>query len=436
MMTPLSQTAQAQGIRYFLISFTDLFGVQRSKLVPAESIDQMAVSGAGFAGFAAWLDMTPADPDILAIPDADCLIQLPWQPEVGWLPADLHTITGEPLEQAPRIVLKRVLQQAQDLGYRSRTGVECEFFLLNAAGEQVSDLRDRQSKPCYDQQSLMRRYEIIREICDAMLKLGWGAYQNDHEDGNGQFEMNWMYADALVTADRQAFFKYMVKAIAEKHGFQATFMPKPFAHLTGNGCHTHLSVWDNAGKENLFYDPQGELGLSQLGYHFIAGVLHSAEALCAIVNPTVNSYKRINAPVTLSGATWSPNTASYSGNNRTHTIRIPEAGRFEFRLADGAANPYLLPAALIATGLDGIVQKRDPGARHDNNTYTNPLPSSQVKALPGNLLDALRCLETNEVISRSLGEPFTAAYLKLKHQEWNQSNACVTAWELENTLDC
>ncbi|HTL88391.1 MAG TPA: type III glutamate--ammonia ligase, partial [Leptolyngbya sp.] len=363
MMTPLSQTAQAQGIRYFLISFTDLFGVQRSKLVPAESIDQMAVSGAGFAGFAAWLDMTPADPDILAIPDADCLIQLPWQPEVGWLPADLHTITGEPLEQAPRIVLKRVLQQAQDLGYRSRTGVECEFFLLNAAGEQVSDLRDRQSKPCYDQQSLMRRYEIIREICDAMLKLGWGAYQNDHEDGNGQFEMNWMYADALVTADRQAFFKYMVKAIAEKHGFQATFMPKPFAHLTGNGCHTHLSVWDNAGKENLFYDPQGELGLSQLGYHFIAGVLHSAEALCAIVNPTVNSYKRINAPVTLSGATWSPNTASYSGNNRTHTIRIPEAGRFEFRLADGAANPYLLPAALIATGLDGIVQKRDPGAR-------------------------------------------------------------------------
>ena len=435
-MTTLSQTAQAQGIRYFLISFTDLFGVQRSKLVPAQSIDQMATSGAGFAGFAAWLDMTAADPDMFAIPDAERLIQLPWQPEVAWMPADLHTVTGDLIEQAPRVVLKRVLQQAEALGYRARTGVECEFFLLNVDGEQISDSRDRQSKPCYDQQSLMRRYEVIREICDAMLKLGWGAYQNDHEDGNGQFEMNWMYADALITADRHAFFKYMVKAIAEKQGFRATFMPKPFAHLTGNGCHTHLSLWDEAGQENLFYDPQGELGLSQLGYQFIAGVLQSAEALCAIVNPTINSYKRINAAVTVSGATWSPNTASYSGNNRTHTIRIPEAGRFEFRLADGAANPYLLPAALIASGLDGIEQKRDPGVRRDNNMYTEPLPIAEVKSLPGNLLDALRCLEANQVIARSLGEPFTTAYLKLKHQEWNQYNASVTPWELENTLDC
>lgn len=434
-MTLLSQIAHDKGIRYFLISFTDLLGVQRSKLVPAESIDQMATNGAGFAGFAAWLDLTPADPDILAIPDPDSLIQLPWQPDVAWMPADLHTITRQPLEQAPRVVLKRVLQQAEELGYRIRTGVECEFFLLSAEGE-ISDARDRQSKPCYDQQSLMRRYDVIREICDAMLSLGWGAYQTDHEDGNGQFEMNWMYADALITADRHAFFKYMVKAIAEKHGFRATFMPKPFAHLTGNGCHTHVSVWDIAGKENLFYDPQGELGLSQLGYQFIAGVLNSAEALCAIANPTVNSYKRINAAVTTSGATWSPNTASYSGNNRTHTIRIPDTGRFELRLPDGAANPYLLPAALSAAGLDGIVEKRDPGMRRDNNSYTDPLPADQAKALPGNLLDALRCLESNQVLARSLGESFTTAYLKLKHQEWHQYSACVTSWELETTLDC
>lgn len=432
----LSQIARDQGIRYFLISFTDLFGVQRSKLVPAESIDQMASDGAGFAGFAAWLDMTPADPDILAIPDPDQLIQLPWQPDVAWMPADLHTITGEPLEQAPRVVLKRVLKQAEDLGYRVKTGVECEYFLLSADGEDISDKLDRQSKPCYDQQALMRRYEVIREICDVMLSLGWGAYQNDHEDGNGQFEMNWKYADALVTADRHAFFKYMVKAIAEKHGLRATFMPKPFAHLTGNGCHTHLSIWDSSDKENLFYDPQGELGLSSLGYQFIAGVLNSAEALCAITNPTVNSYKRINAPVTLSGATWSPNTVSYSGNNRTHTIRIPDAGRFECRLPDGAANPYLLPAALIAAGLDGINQKLEPGVRRDNNSYTDPLPAGEAKTLPANLLDALRCLEKSEVIGKSLGKSFTSAYLKLKYQEWQQANAAITPWELDNTLDC
>ena len=435
-MTLLSEIAREKGIRYFLISFTDLFGVQRSKLVPAQAIDTMATNGSGFAGFAAWLDMTPADPDVLAIPDRDSLIPLPWQPDVAWLAADLYTTTGEPILQTPRLVLKQIVNQAEAKGYRVKTGVECEFFLLSADGEQLSDKRDRQSKPCYDQQSLMRRFDIIAEICDAMLTLGWGAYQNDHEDANGQFEMNWLYADALVTADRHAFFKYMVKAIAEKHGMRATFMPKPFSHLTGNGCHTHLSVWDLAGNTNLFEDTQGELGLSSLAYQFIGGVLHSTDAICAFTNPTVNSYKRINAPVTASGATWSPNSISYSGNNRTHTIRIPEAGRFEFRLADGSANPYLLPAALIATGLDGIEQKRDPGKPFSNNTYTEPLPEGSTKKLPANLLDALRCLESNPLISQALGEPFVASYLKLKYQEWQNFCDRITAWETENTLDC
>lgn len=245
-----------------------------------------------------------------------------------------------------------------------------------------------------------------------------------------------MYADALVTADRHAFFKYMVKTIAEKHGLRATFMPKPFSHLTGNGCHTHLSIWDTAGKVNLFHDAQGELGLSPLAYQFIAGVLHSAEALCAFSNPAINSYKRINAPVTTSGATWAPSTITYSGNNRTHAIRIPDAGRFEFRLADGAANPYLLPASLIAAGLDGISQKRDPGPRYDNNSYTDPLPLDRVKQLPTNLLDALRSLKADTVLTHSLGERLITAYLKLKHQQWNEYSSYITPWELENTLDC
>lgn len=436
MTTLLSEIAQQKGIRYFLISFTDLFGVQRAKLVPAQAIDSMAESGAGFAGFAAWLDMTPADPDVLAIPDSNSLFQLPWQPEIAWMPADLYWMDGRPVEQTPRMVLKQVLQQANDRGYSIRTGVECEYFLLSADGTEISDIRDRASKPCYDQQALMRRFDVISKICDGMQSLGWGAYQNDHEDANGQFEMNWMYADALVTADRHAFFKYMVKAIAEKRGFRATFMPKPFPHLTGNGCHTHLSVWDSAGNTNLFHDPQAELGLSSLGYQFIAGVLNSAEALCAFTNPTINSYKRINAPVTTSGATWSPNTISYGGNNRTHAIRIPDAGRFELRLADGAANPYLLPAALISLGLDGIDRKLDPGPRHDNNNYTDPLPPGTAKPLPCNLLDALRNLETNPVFPVFLGETFITAYLKLKHQEWNNFSYSITPWELENTLDC
>lgn len=435
MTESLAEIAREQGIRYFLISFTDLFGVQRAKLVPAAAIDTMASSGAGFAGFATWLEMTPADPDLFAIPDPNRLFPLPWQPEIGWMPADLY-MNGQPVEQAPRWVLKRVLAQAEALGYRVQTGVECEYFLLSAAGDQISDNRDRASKPCYDQQALMRRFDVIAEICDAMLGLGWGAYQNDHEDANGQFEMNWTYADALVTADRHAFFKYMVKAIAEKHGFRATFMPKPFPHLTGNGCHTHLSVWDLEGKVNLFEQAEGELGLSELAYQFIGGVLHSAAGLCALSNPTVNSYKRINAPATASGATWSPNTISYTGNNRTHTIRIPEPGRFEFRLADGAANPYLLPAALIACGLEGIKHQRDPGQRYDNNAYTEPFPVGTVQRLPNNLLDALRCLESNPLFTESLGREFIAAYLKLKNQEWQEHNTHISAWERETTLDC
>lgn len=436
MTTLLSELARERGIRYFLISFTDLFGTQRAKLVPTAAIDMMAASGAGFAGFATWLDMTPADADMFALPDAHSLFQLPWKPEVAWMPADLATPEGTAIQQTPRLVLKRVLQQAHELGYSVKTGVECEYFLLSPDGEALSDPRDRQTKPCYDQQALMRRFDVIAEICDAMLTLGWGAYQNDHEDANGQFEMNWTYADALVTADRHAFFKYMVKAIAENHGLRATFMPKPFAHLTGNGCHTHLSVWDTAGTTNLFHDPDGELGLSSLAYHFMGGVLHSAQALCAFTNPTINSYKRINAPVTLSGATWSPNTATYSGNNRTHAIRIPDPGRFELRLADGSANPYLLPAALIAAGLDGITQKRDPGPRFDNNNYTDPLPSNPTKSLPTNLLDALRQLENTSLLHQSLGTEFVQSYLKLKYQEWHDYNTQITPWERETTLDC
>jgi glutamine synthetase type III len=431
----LSEFAAQKGIRYFLISFTDLFGVQRSKLVPAAAIDMIAADGAGFAGFAAWLDMTPADPDIVAIPDRNTLIQLPWQRDVAWMPADLYWVGGGAIDQTPRLTLKRVLAQAEAQGYRVKTGVECEYFLLSNSGQGLSDERDRADKPCYDQQALMRRFDVIAEICDAMLELGWEPYQNDHEDANGQFEMNWKYADALVTADRHAFFKYMVKSIAENHGYRATFMPKPFTNLTGNGCHTHLSVWDVGGTQNLFDDTQGDLGLSKLAYQFIGGVLHSAKAICAYSNPTVNSYKRLNAAMTTSGATWSPTTVSYGGNNRTHTIRIPDRGRFEFRLPDGAANPYLLPAALIAAGLDGVAEQRNPGDRSDINSYTEPV-AQDMPRLPQNLLDALRNLEVSEVLIDRFGAESIASYIKLKNREWLEYSAYLSSWEMQHTLDC
>jgi glutamine synthetase type III len=302
-MPAWSEVAQQLGIKYFLISFVDLFGTMRAKLVPASAIDAVAKAGAGFAGFAAWFDMTPADYDVLASPEPDSLIKLPWKPEVAWVASDL-VMDGKDVAQNPRQVLKRVTAAAREQGFELKAGVECEFFLITPDGRAISDPADLQAKPCYDQQALMRRYEVVAEICDAMVSLGWNPYQNDHEDANGQFEMNWAYDTALRTADRHAFFKFMVKSIAEKHGLRATFMPKPFANLTGSGCHVHASLWSVKNGQNLFADPGGALGLSPMAYHFIGGLMHSAEALCALTNPVVNSYKRINAPVTLSGATW------------------------------------------------------------------------------------------------------------------------------------
>ncbi|MFD1625647.1 type III glutamate--ammonia ligase [Azospirillum griseum] len=429
----LTQAAKERGVKFFLVSYTDLFGAQRAKLVPAAAIAGMVADGAGFAGFATWLDLSPADTDLLAMPDPASMIQLPWKPEVAWVAADLW-MGGQPIEQGPRNALKRMIAAAADQGFQLKTGVECEFFLTGPDGAGPSDPADRGTKPCYDQQALMRRYDVIAEISDAMSALGWQPYQSDHEDAIGQFEMNWEYDDALVTADRHAFFKYMARSIAEKHGMRATFMPKPFINLTGSGCHVHLSLWRDG--VNLFRDPAGELGMSALGYQFIAGLLNEATAMCAITNPTVNSYKRINAPVTVSGSTWSPNTVTYTGNNRTHMIRIPNGNRFEFRLPDGAVNPYLLPAAVLAAGLAGIKAKADPGPRLDIDMYTQGHTVTDGRKLPLNLLDALRLLDGSTLLRNALGDGLITSFLTLKEREWNAYARHLTQWERDNTLDC
>ena len=437
MAKDLEAIAKSKKIKYFLVSWVDLFGVLRAKLVPARAIKGMQKDGAGFAGFAAWLDMTPAHPDMFSIPDPDSLIQLPWNPEIGWVAGDLW-MDGKEVEASPRVALKRQLARARKKGYRMKTGVECEYHLINAEGTDIADPADTQAKPCYDQQALMRQYPVISEICDCMVKLGWNPYQNDHEDANGQFEMNWDFDDALKTADKHVFFKFMVKSIAEKHGLRATFMPKPFSHLTGNGCHAHVSLWDRAGKKNLFAtnrDARG-LGLSPLAYKALGGIMHSAADLTAIFNPTVNSYKRINAPRTLSGATWSPNAVTYSGNNRTHMIRVPEDGRFELRLMDGSANPYLLQAGVLMAMLDGIANKRDPGEPTMLNMYEEGHKAKGAKKLPLNLLDALRQFDGNRVIREGLGDEIVDAYVKLKMADWNEYSRHLSAWERQHTLDC
>ena len=437
----LFKIAKQKNIKYFLISFVDLFGILRSKLVPAHAIKEMQGAGAGFAGFAAWLDMSPADSDMFAIPDPDSLIQLPWNKEVGWLASDLW-MNGKPVEASPRVMLKKQIKKLKNQNLTMKSGVECEYFLISPDGNSIADPRDTQSKPCYDQSALMRRYDLIKEICDCMIEMGWNPYQNDHEDANGQFEMNWDYADCLITADRHTFFKYMVKTIAEKHGLRATFMPKPFENLTGNGCHAHISVWQ--GKKNKFLDKSDNLGLSKMAYNFLGGVIKNASSLSAFFNPTINSYRRINAPPTKSGATWSPSSISYTGNNRTHMIRIPDPGRFELRLMDGSANPYLLQASVLAAGLYGLKNKIDPGKPLNCNMYTDYTKYPDLPKLPNELNNSLDQLKNNKEMNNAFGKEVIESYIKLRSSEIGEFNSQesfdktkpISKWEKDNTLDC
>ena len=452
MTVNLAEIAKKKKIKYFLISYVDFFGVLRSKLVPTQSIEEMQKDGAGFAGFSTYLDMSPADPDMAAIPDPSSFIQLPWQMDVAWLAADLW-MNGKPVAASPRVMLRNQIDKLSKKNMYLKSGVECEYFLISPTGDSIADKNDIADKPCYDQSALMRQYDLIRAICDSMILLGWGPYQNDHEDANGQFEMNWDFSNCLQTADRHVFFKFMVKTLAEKSGLRATFMPKPFINKTGNGCHAHLSIWNKKG-ENLFLDKKDKLGLSKTAYNFMGGIMNSAEALTAWFNPTINSYKRINAPVTASGATWSPNTITYSGNNRTHMIRVPGPGRFELRLMDGATNPYLLQAGIIASGIDGIEKKRKPGKPVNLNMYEEAHKAKGAKKLPLTLQQSLSHLNSNKILKSAFGKEVIESYITLKNREIKKYNTSkekkigfkeskasnksniITQWEKDNTLDC
>jgi glutamine synthetase len=430
----LVEQAKALDLEFFLVSYTDLLGGSRAKLVPTSKIAAVEVEGACFAPFASNLGLGPDAPDIAAIPDPNSLIVLPWQPNVGWVASDIY-MSGEPFAAAPRVIFKRILQQCEEQGYTYKTGVEAEFFLLKqtARGYAVADALDLASRPCYDQLNLMRQFSFISTLVRYMEQLGWEPYQCDHEDANGQFELNWTYSDALTTADRHVFFKYMVKTLAEQEGLTASFMPKPFSHLTGNGAHIHMSLWNNG--DNIFLDQANEMGVSGLGYEFLAGVLHHARGLSALCAPTINSYRRIGATMTTSGSTWSPRYLSYGGNNRTHMLRIPDKGRFECRLVDGSATLYLAQAGLLAAGLDGISNHLQAGKRLDENMFVRGSEFSDLEVLPTSLLEALRCLEQDQLLMQTLGEAAAKTYLDFKYQEWDAHNAEVTSWELSQYIN-
>jgi len=440
MLDQIKSLVKDKGIEYFFCSFVELSGAPKAKLVPAAHIDDMARDGAGFAGFAAGdLNQGPHDPDILSIPDFKSLMVLPWRKNVAWVPGNLH-VNGQPWPYCPRTILTRQLEHAKRKGYVFQVGVEPEFMLLKKNSREEYepwDGLDTAAKPCYDLRALHRNLDVMTTLLGYMQELNWDPYANDHEDANCQFEINWTYSDALTTADRKTFFKWMVRTVAEQHGLWATFMPKPFAHLTGNGAHYHMSLADVQSGKNLFLDERDAMGLSQMARWFMGGMLHHARGLAAVIAPLVNSYKRLIRGAPRSGATWAPVYVTYGASNRTQMIRVPGPGRIENRAVDGAANPYLASAAMLAAGLDGIENKIDPGHANSENLYELPeqeLGHRNITFLPTTLREALDCFERDEVLRQALGNEYAAYYAGVKREEWRQYHQSISQWERDHYL--
>lgn len=442
----LEGQAKEDGVKFFFAMFVDLHGKPCAKMVPIEALDVLTGGGAGFAGFAAGhMGQTPADPDLIAVPDPRSYMPAPWQPGLAVVQCDVH-VEGEPWPYAPRVILQRMVERARGAGLVDyQVGVEAEYSLVRrrpGGGIEVADHLDTAENPCYDAKGLSRMYDHLTTVSGYLNQLGWANYANDHEDANGQFEQNFHYADALTSADRMIFFRYMIHMLAHQAGFAATFMPKPFANLTGNGLHLHSSVWDQAGTE-LFADPNDArgLGLSPMAYHYIGGLIAHAPAMVAVTCPTVNSYKRMGVGAPQSGATWAPSYATYGGNNRTQMLRVPAGGRVENRGCDGAANPYLAMAVQLAAGLDGIIRELDPGEPNQDNLFLlsgAEVASRGIRAMPPTLLHALDELESDAVLRDALGKTpggdYVDYFIQAKREEFHAWHAVVSDWEVDRYL--
>jgi glutamine synthetase len=435
------------GIRFLFAQFVDMHGKPNAKLVPAHHLDDLLDEGAGFAGFAAGdIGQGPHDPDMIAMPDLTTLTPLPWRPEVARFACDA-TVEGEEWPYCPRTILRHQLARAKELGFEFRVGCELEYFLVRRRDDgsiELADKLDTLEQPCYDMRGLTRNLDFVSAVSEYVTGLGWDNYATDHEDANGQFEQNFGFADALTTCDRAVFFRYMVEAMAQERGLIATFMPKPFANLTGNGCHFHMSLWRddvNLFERDVEDDPRG-LGLSDDAYHFIGGLKAHAKAYIAVTAPTVTSYKRLVVGAPTSGATWAPAYVSYAYNNRTQMLRIPAPGRIEDRTVDGSCNPYLAATVLLAAGLDGIERGLDPGEPNNGlNLYETSAADRErlgIELLPANLLDATRELERDDVLRTALGrardEDYADYYIRCKRREWQQAHEQITQWEIDRYL--
>lgn len=434
---------KAQGIKFCLGAYVDIHGIPKGKFVPIDHLHHMVKGSELYTGYALdGLGQMPNEDEIASVPDLDSLIQLPWQPEVAWMAAD-NTLHGEPYEINTRVALKKVLAEAEKMGFGLNLGIECELFVLKEEEDgslSVPDPEDRLTKPCYDVRSFMNRFKWINKMATTINEdLGWDLYSLDHEDANGQYEFDFEYSDALTMCDRFIFFRYMAKHYAQEEGLLATFMPKPFADKTGNGAHFNMSLSDKETGANLFAcdpkdDPRG-LGLTEIGYHFIGGVLKHGRALCAVFSPTVNSYKRLVRQGSMATFSWAPVFNSFGSNNRTNSVRVPMGGgRFESRNADGSVNPYLAAALVLAAGLEGIREKSDPGQPQEDNLYAlteEERARKGIEFLPQDLGEAVQAFADDPFVEQVLGKALRDEFIKYKTLEWEEYHRTVSAWEIK-----
>ena len=438
----LQQELAASGVRYAMAGFTDVHGRLKGKVVPIGHLPQMAAGSELFTGAA--VDGVPQDindEEVSAHPDLSRGFRLPWKPEVVYFPSTLFT-EGQPFEAGARHVLERQLAAAAELGLGFNLGIETEFFVLRQGEnglEEVSD-RDTAEKPCYDLSTTLDNFAWLTELVEAMDELGWDVYSFDHEDARGQFEIDFTYSDALTMADRVTFFRLMAGEIARKHGHLASFMPKPFADRTGSGAHFNMSLKDLETGANLFEqgdDPHG-VGVSEIAYHFIGGILRHAKAISAVIAPTVNSYKRLVRKGSTSGSTWAPVFVSYGDNNRTNMLRVPLAGgRVECRAADISCNPYLGAAMILAAGLEGVRERIDPGAPHRENMYEYSdaqIAELGIDMLPRNLSEAIDEFQADALSREVFGEALYNAFIDLKRDEWQAYQSHISSWETDRYL--
>jgi glutamine synthetase len=433
---------KARGVKYCMGAYVDIHGCQKGKVVPIDHLHHMAAGSELYTGYAVdGMGQAPNDDEFASIPDFDALVQLPWEPKVAWMPADIH-FKGQPYPLSTRVALKNVQAEAAKLGLGFNLGIECEIFVLKKMPDgslAIPNPDDKLIKPCYDIRGFMGNFTWLDRMATTINDLGWDLYSFDHEDANGQYEFDFNYADALTTCDRFTFFRMMAKQYAEDLGLLATLMPKPYANRTGNGAHFNMSLYDLETKANLFKckpedDPRG-LGLTPMGYHFIGGVLRHGRALCATFAPTVNSYKRLVRRGSMATFSWAPVFNSYGSNNRTNSIRVPMGGgRCESRNADGAVNPYLAATLALAAGLEGVREKIDPGMPNDDNLYEISEDARRARGidfLPQNLDEAVDAFEADPLVEKTLGTALRDEFVRYKREEWREYHLSISPWEIE-----